>query len=74
MNNNQEGGGGLEFNILVLEDSFSELRELIWPDIRAGHSAVIGSLGVLGFWVQFFPTNLVSLMHVTHVLRVVVAT
>ena len=64
----------LEPDLLVLEDGLSELRKFVGPNVRTRHNAVIGQVGVVGCWIQCFPTNLVPLMHIAHILWVIVAT
>ena len=64
----------MEFDLLILEHGFSELRECVWPDVCTRHNAVIGDFGVLGCLIQCFPTNLIPLMQISHILWVIVAT
>jgi len=57
---------GPRFSLLVFEDSLSEIREPTGPDVCTRHSTVVGSLGVVGFWIQFLPPNLIALVQVAH--------
>ena len=63
-----------EWDLLVPQNSFSEPRGILRPDVGSSHDTVVFPEFIGLTRVEFFPSKLKPLMHIACVFRVVVAT